>query len=88
MREFRIRYREEALAFFRSRRVDERIKRIILAKIALLARHPHLGKPLGGELRGHRRLAVSYYRVIYHVLESELVVDVIQIGLRRDVYGS
>lgn len=77
---------EEALAFFASTRVDNRIKKIIRRKIGLLADNPYLGKPLIGELQGYRRLAVSYYRVIYHVAESRLVVDVVRIGLRRDIY--
>ncbi len=88
MAEFRITYRAKALAFFESKRVDERIKRIVLDKIDVLAKHPYLGKPLSGEFRGYRRLAVSYYRVIYHIVESELIVDVVQIGLRRDVYDA
>lgn len=85
--EYRIVYSDEARDFFASRRVDNRVKRMILDKIHLLSRDPTLGKPLGGELQGCRRLAVSYYRVIYHVLRAELVVDIVRIGLRRDIYG-
>ena len=88
MAEYEIRFRAEARAFFASRRVDARIKRIVLVKIRILARSPDLGKPLAGELTGYRRLAVSYYRIIYHVDGARLVVDIIQIGLRRDVYGN
>lgn len=78
--------RQEAADFFASPRVDARVKRIIREKIGLLARHPELGKPLLGELHGYRRLAVSYYRIIYQVVKSRLIVEVIRIGLRRDVY--
>ena len=84
MREYRVVLTPEALAFFESSRVDNRIKRIIRKKLDVLVKHPQMGKPLGGEFRGHRRLAVSYYRIIYRILETELVVDVIRIGLRRD----
>lgn len=84
--EYRIVYTDEAAAFFASRRVDNRIKRIIQTKVAQLAYNPFLGKPLAGEYQGYRRLAVSYYRVIYHINHGELVVDVVRIGLRRDIY--
>ena len=86
MREYAVVLRQEALNFFSSPRVDTRIKRIIREKIGLLTHHPYLGKPLVGKLHGYRRLAVSYYRIIYHVEEARLVVDVIRIGLRRDIY--
>lgn len=79
-------FSEAARDFFAGPRVDGRVKRIIRRKIGLLAANPYLGKPLLGELTGYRRLAVSTYRVIYHVVESRLIVDVVQIGLRRDLY--
>ena len=63
-----------------------RIKRVIRKKIGLLAKNPYLGKPLIGELTGYRRLAVSVYRVIYHIVERQLMIDVVRIGLRRDIY--
>lgn len=81
-------FSEAAREFFADRRVDRRIKRIIRKKIDLLATNPYLGKPLVGPLAGCRRLAVSFFRVIYRVVEDELIVEVIQIGLRRDIYGT
>ena len=86
--DFKIVYSEEARAFFASSRVDNKAKRMLYDKIALLSLHPYFGKPLGGELHDFRRLAVSYYRVIYHVDEGNLVIDVIKVGLRRDVYDA
>ncbi|MBI4231473.1 MAG: hypothetical protein HY608_11600 [Planctomycetes bacterium] len=43
--------------------------------------------PSSGTLAGYRRLAVAAWRVIYHVEERRLVVDIVQMALRRDVYG-
>ena len=43
------------------------------------------GKPLGGDLKGFWRLRVGQYRVIYQVLESEVIVYVIKVGYRRDM---
>ena len=86
--EFRIVYSEEARAFFASPRVDSKVKQMVLDKIKLLVSHPYFGKPLGGEMHGYRRLVVSCYRVIYHVDHGKLVIDVVRIGLRRDVYDA
>lgn len=79
---------DEAFAFFESTKVDSRIKNMVRRKLGSLAESPHAGKPLGGEFRGCRRLAVSCYRIIYHIQETRLVVDVIDIGLRRDIYSA
>ncbi|MBI4231471.1 MAG: type II toxin-antitoxin system RelE/ParE family toxin [Planctomycetes bacterium] len=56
-------------------------------KIGLLVDNPHLGRPLLGPLTGYRSLAVAAWRAICHVEERRLVVDIVQIALRRDVYG-
>ena len=39
-----------------------------------------------GENRGLRRLRVGDYRVVYEVLDGELVVLVVRIAQRREVY--
>ena len=46
-------------------------------------------KPIGyKKLKGREgfRIRIGNYRVIYHVFESELIIDVITIGHRKDVY--
>jgi len=43
------------------------------------------GKPLLGNLKNHRRLRVSVYRIIYHVDEEKKLVTVKAIDYRRDV---
>lgn len=46
----------------------------------------HFGKPLRYSLRGHRRLRVSDYRVIYRIDEEKKVVFISAIKHRKDVY--
>ena len=61
---------------------------LILKRVASLvvAPKPAGSKELAGSLRGLRRLRVGDYRVAYVVDEDSKVVEVWQIGHRRDFY--
>lgn len=58
----------------------------VVAAIDSLKEHPHVGTVLKGQLTGLRRIRVGHYRVIYEVQEAVLVVLVLRVGHRRDVY--
>ena len=51
-----------------------------------LSRDPHVGKPLRGELKGYWSLRVGAYRIIYSILKEEVVVEVLRIHHRKEVY--
>ena len=44
------------------------------------------GKPLRNSLKGHRRLIVSDYRVVYRIDPQNHTVVIIAIKHRKDVY--
>ena len=44
------------------------------------------GEPLRKQWKSHRRLRVGDYRVIYKVYEEKVVVFIVDIDHRRDVY--
>jgi mRNA interferase RelE/StbE len=44
------------------------------------------GKPLRYSLKGYRRLRVGDYRVIYKIIEDKVLVIIIDIDHRKDVY--
>ena len=44
------------------------------------------GKPLRYSLKGHRRLRVGDYRIVYRIEPHEKIVLVIAIKHRKDVY--
>ncbi len=52
-----------------------------------IAKDPSLGKPLTRELRGRWSYRVGDYRIIYRIYVTEVVVLVLTIGHRKDVYS-
>ena len=54
--------------------------------IDLLCDTPAAGSALKDEFKGLRRLRVGHYCVVYEWPRSELVILVVRIGHRRDVY--
>lgn len=63
-------------------RVIERVRR----GLERLAENPRLGKPLHGELVPFWSYRVSDYRVVYEIRDEELVVLVVMVGHRREIY--
>ncbi len=58
----------------------------IVHAIDRLGEQPLAGSPLKGELRGLRRVRVGDYRIVYEVLNESLVVLVVRVAHRREVY--
>ncbi len=58
----------------------------LTAAIDQLAINPGVGSVLKGEFQGLRRIRVGQYRVVYEINDGELIVLVIRIGHRREVY--
>lgn len=58
----------------------------IVRAIDNLADEPLSGSALKGELRGLRRLRVGHYRVVYEVLDGELVILVVRVSHPREAY--
>ena len=58
----------------------------IIAAIDLLAEQPLVGAPLKGTLRGLRRQRVGNYRIVYELLDAELVVLVVRVAHRSGAY--
>lgn len=44
------------------------------------------GKPLRYSLKGFRRLRIGDYRVIYKIIEDKILVLIIDIDHRKDIY--
>lgn len=63
---------------------DDRLR--IIDAIDQLGANPAAGGVLKGEYAGLRRIRVGDYRVVYEVQDNKLVVLVVRIGHRRELY--
>lgn len=71
------------------KKLDKSTVQKILARIeTYLAQDPkELGKPLKGEFQGYWRYRWGDYRVIYKISEREILIIVLRISNRKDVYS-
>jgi mRNA interferase RelE/StbE len=69
-------------------KLSDKIAEPILEAIGNLSDNPrpHGFKKLKG--RTGYRIRVGDYRIIYDVFDSELIIDVINLGHRKDIYES
>ena len=71
-------------------KVMERIAKADRARLVeaidRLSENPFLGSALKGESRGLRRLRIGDYRVLYELQHGELVVLVVRVAHRLEVY--
>jgi len=68
-------------------RADKRLYQRFVNAFQVIARKPmEEGKPLHGELKGLRSHRFGSYRILYEVRHGELLVIVIDLGHRREIY--
>jgi mRNA interferase RelE/StbE len=64
------------------------VKKILNRIETYLSQDPKgLGKPLKGEFQGYWRYRWGDYRVIYKISEQEILIIILRISHRKDVYG-
>ena len=70
------------------KKLDKNTVRKILSRIeTYLAQDPkELGKPLTGEFQGYWRYRWGDYRVIYRIAECEILIIILRISHRKEVY--
>lgn len=69
-------------------KLDEGVRRRVAAKIDQLAENPRPSgaKALQGDRKGYLRIRVGDWRVVYRVEDDKLLVLVVRIGHRGEVY--
>ncbi len=71
------------------KKLDKSVVKKIISRIEnYLAQDPKgLGKPLKGDFQGYWRYRWGDYRVVYRIAEQEILVIVLRISHRKEVYG-
>lgn len=68
-------------------RSDKKLYQRFINAFKEIARNPtKAGRPLHGELKGLRSHRFGNYRILYEVRHGELLVIVIDLGHRREIY--
>jgi mRNA interferase RelE/StbE len=85
---FRLAFLDKALDEFK--KIDRARQKIIKAKLLILARNPaalkNNIKRLSGPEEALYRLRIGSYRVVFKKDEARLIILVVRVGHRRDVY--
>jgi len=81
---YKIIFEKQAADFLR--KADNVTKERISIKINHLKENPQLGVPLTGNLAGLWKLRIGDYRAVYQIRNNELIVLVLKIGHRKNVY--
>ena len=68
------------------RKCDKEVRNRILKTLRKLEDEPEKGKPLTSILTGMWSLRIGDYRAIYQIKNNELIILVVKIGNRKNVY--
>ena len=69
------------------KKIDKTWQKKILGAIkSKLVQDPYIGKKLVGDLSPYYRYRINDYRVIYEINDDEVILVVIKIKHRKDVY--
>jgi len=69
------------------RKLEKKEQERIAKKFNELEKNPELGKPLTANLAGLWSLRIGDYRAIYQIKNDELIILVLKLGHRKNVYG-
>ncbi len=74
------------------KKIDRAHQKIIKEKLLILAKNPQVLKnnikKLSGTKNDYFRLRIGKYRVIFKKLQKQLIIIIVRIGHRKEVYFS
>jgi mRNA interferase RelE/StbE len=68
------------------KKLDKENQKRVISKLKELENNPHIGIPLVGNLTGLWKLRIGDYRAVYQIDDDKLIVLVLKIGHRKNVY--
>ena len=85
---YKIEFLEEAYKEFK--KLDRPVQEIIKNKLDILAQNPEILKnnikQLKGKYSGLFRLRVGNYRIIYKIDNEKILIVIVRIGHRKEIY--
>ncbi len=81
---YKLLYTEEARK--QIHKLEQHSKTNLREGLEQIAKDPTTGKPLKHELKGRWSYPVGDYRIIYRIYRSEVVVLILAVGHRRNIY--
>ena len=75
---------KKAKSFFK--KLDKPVKERIFKKLVVLEKNPEIGIPLTGNLTGFWKLRIGDYRAIYEIKNEKLLIYVLRLGHRKNIY--
>ncbi len=78
--------RQAGKAFDQLMRSQPAMGQKVAQAIDRLAADPELGIPLRGDLKGLFKYRIGVYRILYSIEKKVLVVTIIDIGHRKEIY--
>ena len=66
--------------------IDRKLYYRLITTIETLKKSPFQGKPLKGRLQGDYSLRLGDYRIIYAIHKDKLVIYIIDLGHRKEIY--
>ena len=81
---YRIIFEQQPLKFFN--KLDKVLQERIGRKIEELKIKPNLGIPLIGNLAGMYKLKIGDYRIIYAIQNDKLIILILKMGHRKNIY--
>jgi len=84
VKKYNVKYTKEAKRNIE--KLDQTIKQVIKKAIESLSSNPYRGKPLAYELSGLYSFRTSDYRIIYRTREEEILIIIITVGHRKEIY--
>ena len=68
------------------RKLERKEQERVAKKFNELEKNPELGKPLTANLAGLWSLLIGDYRAIYQIKQNELIILVLKLGHRKNIY--
>ncbi|HJX50156.1 MAG TPA: type II toxin-antitoxin system RelE/ParE family toxin [Candidatus Nanoarchaeia archaeon] len=81
---YKIIFEKQPIDFFN--KLDKNLQERIGKKIEKLKQNPKEGIPLIGNLAGQWKLRIGDYRIIYKIINEELIILILKIGHRKNIY--